>query len=112
MKVIQQTTATRQAHIDAWRASGLSQIRYAQENGLGKTTLQKWITLSNRANRSPIVKATSTFVPVVIGSKEIKTEVVRFDDVRVSVGSAQLQFAQLSLVQLTSLLSLFEQCPC
>ena len=70
MHVIKYTAATRQAHIDAWRASGLAQVRYARENGLGKSTLQKWIALSNRASRRPTVKAATAFVPVIIRSKE------------------------------------------
>lgn len=86
MKVIKYTAATRQAHIDAWRASGLTQVRYAQENGLGKTTLQKWIALSNRAHRSPTVKAAVAFVPVIIRSKDAKPDAARVGDVRVSVG--------------------------
>jgi transposase-like protein len=99
----------RQAHVAAWRASGLSQLRYAREHGLGKTTLQKWIARSNRI--APRPKRKIDFVPVIV-RQAATTDTVQFDNVHLRIGAAQLHFSPLSASQLQGLLSILETRAC
>jgi hypothetical protein len=83
-----------QAHVEAWKASGLSQRRYCEERGVSLSTFQWW---RRRLRKPESERSTSPMVRVPVtapapGASELVVEMNRFRvRIRGTVNREQLE---------------------